>query len=222
MGTWGLRQQKEQRKQVELPAGLRIDGMIGIDVLGQNPFTIDYATREINFSELSPLDFSVPLQVSQHFLTVEISLNGQPCKLMLDTGASSLMLFSTRVEGLLSSSQGSIIKHSTNLSGQFQRLQIQLKDLTLGDALIGETPGFVVANQKQAADDFDGLLNPVSVGITRIGIDPQRQVITFNLNRSASPPPSDFHGPSKLPQRHADASVCPRSVQQLKSPRQPT
>ena len=207
---------------LEKSLNVRIDGMIGIDVLGQNPFTIDYTTKEINFSELSPLDFSVPLQVSQHFLTVEISLNGQPCKLMLDTGASSLMLFSTRVEGLLSSSQGSIIKHSTNLSGQFQRLQIQLKDLTLGDALIGETPGFVVANQKQAADDFDGLLNPVSVGITRIGIDPQRQVITFNLNRSASPPPSDFHGPSKLPQRHADASVCPRSVQQLKSPRQPT
>ena len=69
-----------------------------------------------------------------------------------------------------------------------QRLQIQLKDLTLGDAHIGEKPGFVVANQKQAADDFDGLLNPVSLGITRIGIDPQRQVITFNLNRSASPP----------------------------------
>ena len=184
-----------------------IDGMIGIDVLGQNPFTIDYATKEINFSELYPLDFSVPLQVSQHFLTVVIALNGQSYQLMLDTGASSLMLFSTRVEGLLSSSQGSIIKHSTNLSGQFQRLQIQLKDLTLGDAHIGEKPGFVVANKKQAADDFDGLLNPVSVGITRIGIDPKRRVITFNLNRSASPPPSDSHGPSKLPHRHADASV---------------
>jgi len=170
---------------LEKSLNVRIDGMIGIDILGQNPFTIDYATKEINFSEPSPLDFSVPLQVSQHFLTVEIALNGQPYRLMLDTGASSLMLFSTRVDGLLSSLQGSIVEHSTNLSGQFQRLQIRLKDLTLGEAHITEKTGFVVANQKQAADDFDGLLNPVSVGITRIGIDPKRQVITFNLNRPA-------------------------------------
>lgn len=171
---------------LEKSLNVRIDGMIGIDVLGQNPFTIDYERKEITFSELLPLDFSAPLQASRHFLTVEIAVNGQTYELVLDTGASSVMLFSNRLEGRLSSLPGSVVKHSTNLAGEFERRQIQLKDLTLGDAHMGEKPGFVVANREQAAVAFDGLLNPVSIGITRIGIDARRQFINFNLDRPTS------------------------------------
>lgn len=172
---------------LEKALNLRIDGIIGIDVLGQIAFTIDYHARLINFSEAASLDCSVPYQVVEHFPTVEITLNGGPFRLMVDTGASSLMLFSTRAEGRIAQPKGATVKHSTNLSGTFQRTQVALRDTILGDADLGDQTAFVVANQKDVGADFDGLLSPAALGISQIAIDPPHGVIRFSCSKRKRP-----------------------------------
>jgi len=165
---------------LEKALNVRIDGMIGIDVLGQAPFMIDYKAHLISFSDAASLDRSVPYQMVGHFPTVEITLNGGRFRLMVDTGASSLMLFSSRVDGRLVRHEGGAVQHSTNLSGTFQRTQVSLRDAILGDADLGAQTGFVVANQKDVGTDFDGLLSPVAIGISQMAIDPRQGVIRFN------------------------------------------
>ena len=161
-----------------------IDGMIGIDVLGKVPFMIDYKARLISFSEAESLDRSVPYQVVGHFPTVEITLNGGRFRLMVDTGASALMLFSSRVEGQVAQHDGCAVTRSTSLSGIFQRRQVSLGHAILGDADLGMQIGFVVANQKDVGTDFDGLLSPVALGIPQIAIDPRHGVIRFSPDTS--------------------------------------
>lgn len=169
---------------LEKSLGIRIDGMVGIDVLGKLAVTIDYKTREMSFAESALLDFSAPYVMTQHFPTVEITLNGEPFKLMVDTGASSLMLFASHVAGKISPKAGGKLKHSTNMSGALERAQVLLQDVILGDADLGEEAGFLVTDQKGANTEFDGLLSPVALGITRMSMDPRRGMMGFTFRRA--------------------------------------
>ncbi len=72
---------------------VQIDGMIGLDVLGQNTFVIDYASREIRFGPAPAMPGSIPLQMKEGLAIVDATVNHTPVHLLLDTGAPSLILF---------------------------------------------------------------------------------------------------------------------------------
>ena len=44
----------------EKALGIRVDAMIGFDVLGQSPFTIDYESRKLVFGPVDPSFSTVP------------------------------------------------------------------------------------------------------------------------------------------------------------------
>lgn len=150
---------------------VRIDAVIGPDVLGQNGFTIDYKSREIHFGDPPAMPFSVPLQLDHHFVTVDVRLNAQPFRLLVDTGASSLMLFATRVQGRTFDLRVQELKSSVNLAGQFDRKRVLLHDVSINTLGLGQQTAFVVDDQKDPGRDFDGLLGPVALGLTKVAFD---------------------------------------------------
>ena len=89
----GLRGIVEDLSFLEKALPLRIDAIIGLDVLAQSPFLIDYAAHTIHFGTLPRLQTSLPLQSDGNLATVEVQVNHAPVRLLLDTGASALVLF---------------------------------------------------------------------------------------------------------------------------------
>ncbi len=61
--------------------------------------------------------------------------------------------------------------------GDFERKQVWLRGLELGQAEFGREPAFLV---QRDGGDFDGLMSPASLGITRVGIDVERGVLAFS------------------------------------------
>ena len=157
-----------------------VDAVIGLDVLGQVRFMVDYTSREIHFGSSTPLPFSIPLQWRGGLATVDAELNHAPVHLLLDTGASSLMLFETRMPRSVSGQSVGVVKRSTNLNGNFERKQVWLHSLKLGEAEFGGEPAFVVRDRSDPGRDFDGLMNPAALGITRIAVDVERGVLAFS------------------------------------------
>ena len=156
-----------------------VDAVIGLDVLGEVSFMVDYTSREIHFGSPTPLPISVPLQWKGGLATVQAELNHSPVHLLLDTGASSLIIFETRMPSSVSSHSVSAVKRSTNLNGNFERKQVWLHSLTLGQAEFGREPAFVVHDRDDTGRDFDGLISPAALGITRIAVDVERGVLAF-------------------------------------------
>jgi predicted aspartyl protease len=157
-----------------------VDAVIGLVVLGQVSFMVDYTSREIHFGSLTPLPISIPLRMKEGLATVDAELNHAPVHLLLDTGASSLIIFETRLPRSVSGLSISAVKRSTNLNGNFERKQVWLHSLKLGEAEFGQKPAFVVHDRSDAGRDFDGLMSPAALGITRIAVDLERGVLAFS------------------------------------------
>jgi hypothetical protein len=143
---------------------VRIDAIVGLDLLGQSPFVIDYREREIHFGTLPLLATSLSLHMKDGLPIVDAELNSGSVHLLLDTGASSLILFG----------KPQPMKISVTI-GDFDRKQVWLRSLKLGEANFGREAAFLV-DRKQ---NFDGLMSPAALGITKIAIDEERGLLAF-------------------------------------------
>lgn len=158
----------------------RIDGIVGLDVLGQSTFVIDYASREIRFdpSPSSPgsIPGSMPFHMQRGLAIVDATVNHTQVHLLVDTGASSIILFE---EAPASGSKSAEAGPSSKTIGDFDRKQVRSIDLKLGETEFGHEAAFVVHNHRDAGHDFDGLMSPAALGITRVAIDPGQGKLAF-------------------------------------------
>jgi hypothetical protein len=152
---------------------VRIDAIIGLDLLGQSPFVIDYPAREIHFGSLPVLATSLSLHMQDGLPIVDAELNSGSVRLLLDTGSSSLILFGKPQPRPLSP-----MKISVTI-GDFDRNQVWLQSLKLGQADFGREAAFLVERRGDRKQNFDGLMSPVALGITKVAIDEARGLLAF-------------------------------------------
>jgi predicted aspartyl protease len=159
---------------------VRIDAVVGLDLLGQSAFEIDYAARQIRFGAVTPLKNSLPLRLQAGLPIVEAELNHLPVHLLLDTGASSLILFEPSTPRPASPMRVSEVRPTPGTIGEFERKQVWLDSLRLGEAEFGKEPAFLVKGAGDARQNFDGLISPAVLGITRLSVDLGRGVVAFS------------------------------------------
>jgi len=158
---------------------IRIDGIVGLDVFGQSSFVIDYPSREIRFGPTPSMPGSIPLQLKEGLAIIDATVNRAPVHLLLDTGASSLILFEDTPE--LPAKSGSS-RPSAKTIGDFERDRTRSINLRLGTMEFGHESAFIVRNHKDAGHDFDGLISPAALGISRIAVDLDQGRLSFTRN----------------------------------------
>jgi hypothetical protein len=158
--------------------GIRIDGIIGLDVLRLSNFTIDYTTRRIVFGAAPVYGSSAPLQSTPPWLTATVEVNGISVRLLLDTAASGIIFFQSRIRNrmrLISLGEGI----STNLGGEVRLQRVLLETTRLGETEFGQKNAFVVEDQEDESREFDGLLGPSALGLKKIAFDFRRQTFSW-------------------------------------------
>jgi hypothetical protein len=159
--------------------GIRIDGVIGLDVLSLSNFSIDYTIRRITFGTVPVYGSSTPYQsTSPPWLTVTMEVDGVPIRLLLDTAASGLILFQSRIRNrfpLISLGE----RMSSNLGGEVRLQRVILGTTKLGETHFGQKNAFVVEDQEDETLEFDGLLGPSALGLKQIAFDFQRHTLSW-------------------------------------------
>jgi hypothetical protein len=159
---------------------LRVDGMIGLDVLGQSAFVIDYASREIRFGPSPALPNPIPLRMKDGLAIIDARVNGVAASLLLDTGAPSLILFAGGATGPVEDRRVSTEQRSPGSIGEVDHKQLRLRSLGVGATEFGQASVSVVSSGGRAGYAFDGLLSPAALGITRVAIDLGRGEVAFS------------------------------------------
>jgi predicted aspartyl protease len=160
---------------------VHIDAIIGLDVLGQSPFEIDYTSREIRFGPLPPLASSLPFRIRAGLPVVEAELNNLSVRLLVDTGAPSLILFKARTPSPVSPMKISSVQQSADTIGEVEQKLVRLQSVRLGEAEFGKKPVIMVPSRSdEIQDDLDGLMSPAALGITKIAVDLGRGVLGFS------------------------------------------
>jgi Aspartyl protease len=156
---------------------VRIDAVVGLDLLGQSAFEIDYAARQILFGPVALLSNTLPLRLQAGLPIVEAQVNRHSAQLMVDTGASSLVLFEPSAPRPMRVSE---VLPTPGTIGEFDRKQVWLPSLRLGEAEFGKEPAFLVRSRSDGAQDFDGLMSPAALGIKKMAFDLGRGVLSFS------------------------------------------
>ncbi len=176
---------------------VRVDAIIGLDVLGQTAFVIDYAARQIHLGPLPALPDAIPLHMAGGLAIIDAQVNNLPARLLLDTGASSLFLFARSTPGAISDVRVSAVQQSSDTIGESERKEVKLHSLRLGAAEFAQEPAFLVPDGSHGGHPFDGLISPAGLGIRRVasrscprrgGLQPIRRIPTSRWSRSTGRP----------------------------------
>ncbi len=157
---------------------VRLDGIVGLDVLGQSTFVIDYAAHEIRFGAASSMSDSIPFHIREGLAIVDAFVNQAQVHLLVDTGASSMILFE-EMRDPASDAKPAGTEASPKTIGEFQRNQKRSISVKLGKTKFDHEVAYVVQNRRDAGHNFDGLMSPIALGITRVAVDLSQGTLAF-------------------------------------------
>ena len=105
----------EDLSTISKALGVRVDALIGLDVLARASFQIDYVKKELSFGPPVQLAFTTPIVAEKAMAMVPMNIDGHVVRLLIDTGAAKTVLFTRRLPWLGSKSEWG--KNFTSLSG---------------------------------------------------------------------------------------------------------
>jgi predicted aspartyl protease len=159
--------------------GIRIDAVIGLDVLSQRNFSINYTTKRIVFGSVNLSGPAVPFQSNTSWLVVQMEADGVSLRMLLDTGASGILLFQRSARDRLPDLNSLSESMSSNMGGEFKLKRVLLRRTKLGDTDFGPQSASIVEDEEDDTRNFDGLLGPCALGLKQIAFDFQRRTLSW-------------------------------------------
>jgi hypothetical protein len=151
--------------------GKRIDLLLGLDVLCQDSFEIDYESRRIRFGDLPTPKNSVPFERNVPRLVVESHIDGYFVNLLVDSGSDSLAVFTDRLPKKSFPPALEQIGHDGGGPVWFTQIT-PLQVLVGRNELAGQR--IFLLPPRLEAQGYDGTLAPVALGAPRIYFDFKR------------------------------------------------
>lgn len=160
--------------------GTRVDAMIGFDFFSQGPFTIDYENKRLVFGPLDPGLIAIPYEPHQDYALVKLNVQNRSLALLLDSGASNLVLFGNAARDLRDAVKKLGLQAWSNMAGEFRVERVQLANAYVGGIAWSTAEAFVLPDTAKPPAGLDGVLGLVSLKAHRVGIDPQRAVLAWD------------------------------------------
>jgi predicted aspartyl protease len=157
---------------VEKVLGVRIDAIVGFDVLSLSNFVIDYRSRKVVFGPIEPSPLAVHLDTGPPTFTVQLQVQDEQVRLLVDTGAADLLLFECQLNGDLRELPTRGIKRSSNSAeSHFELKEVWLPGVRLGVTDFGLQRAFLLDDSANCGRSFDGVVGPMSLGLNWIAFD---------------------------------------------------
>lgn len=165
--------------------GVRVDALVGLDVLGRRSFTINYLDNTIRFDTPAPSSNHAALVQEKYMVTVEMLVGHTPLHMLVDTGAAEMILFRNRIDIV---SPASEIQHNkSNLGGKLLLTRVPAPTLRLGPAALDVAWAFLV-DDPHVPVTIDGLLGVSPQFFDWIAFDFERRLLSWQVRDPRIPP----------------------------------
>ena len=158
--------------------GVRIDAVIGLDVLGGTNFTVDYSKDRLTFAALAEPNTARFASGSQ-FMIVDLKNGGRLFHLIVDTGAAHLVLFTDHLQGAdyqWTTAAGT----GRNVVGTVPLRMIVLTQARIGTQDMGPQQALVAASRKEIGSELDGLMALSCLRPTSISFDFEHGILGWS------------------------------------------
>lgn len=151
-----------------------IDMLIGLDVLGQCSFTIDYEARRIFFGEPPPLPLMVPMQSGQPLVFVTAWVARRPLRMLVNTAVPALTLHAPNDEITVRHAETDQSNVTINAAGGWLvSKRVSIRSVRLENVELGPQRASIVSERRHA---FDGSL-PLPGAFKVVAFDFERHVL---------------------------------------------
>jgi Aspartyl protease len=114
-------------------AGVRVDGVIGLDQLRGQSFLVDYARESVVFGPTATGGMhGVPMRADARSIRVEVDLGERPVWMVADTGTRGIMLYEDTLKELLANYRVEGRTGGVSLGGPFENRIAIVPRLRLG------------------------------------------------------------------------------------------
>lgn len=156
-------------------AGVPVDMVLGIDLLWNSDFLIDYEAQVLRFAPITPLQHHASLEIRSGLATVSMAGLGLPLRLVVDTGFSQLLLFKGRVSLRVRTHEATLKLATAKKTENLQ--EFDSPPIRVGDWQSSHQRLLLVDDTGEEQTEFDGLLGPRFLGARRIGFDFTKQTL---------------------------------------------
>ena len=148
-----------------------VDAIIGMDLLRLSNFSVDYAARKIVFHPSSQEATVNPNEASSNCLILEIQVQGQPVRLIVDTGLRGLLMFEERllksVPGLRMT--GDVL--NVTMGGRLHARESILKGVAIGPRIRDVTVLLTKAPAPEMLPGIGGVIGIAALNARRVNFD---------------------------------------------------
>jgi hypothetical protein len=162
--------------RLEPRLGVRLDAIVGLDVLRGRCFVIDYLARTLTFNCDRDLERAVAFDRRSAHLLIDVMVEGQRRRLAMDSGSDAIALFERAVPSGLTIAQSSSGSASL-VSGQAQLRRFTAGSIRIGDHEIGRRPVFVMSDPAKDVG-CDGVFGARWLS-SRVKFDLDRMVLSW-------------------------------------------
>jgi len=167
--------------------GARVDALIGLDVLRNASFTIDYAKERIAFGpNLTALAgapgrkvFQTPLRATPTCFLVELQAGDQPLYVIADTGAAVVVLYEDHLADHAIPYRVKASAVGASLGGAFSSSVATLPSLAVGGKAV-KRQVFLIRSPSGVVQRVDGFLGLAALHARRVTFDFQANTLTWS------------------------------------------
>ena len=171
-------------RALEVSLHARIDGIRGLDFFVPQSFSIDYRRRKLvlGLSERArhALRSEVRHEFGAPYWIVPLTVNGNVVRVLLDTGANSITLFTSQVRNLQQDSFHG--PTAFTLTGQLMLETARPLTLAFGDAQFRQPSVYMRPTSERGLQGLQGVFGPTSLGLTVIAFDWKQQTLRWDMD----------------------------------------
>ena len=156
-----------------------LDGVIGLDVLRQSSFAIDFVTRKIIFGDLPPFRSRAAMSINKSYLGVEIQLINRPVRLAVDTGTPCLMLYRDRMGDRLPDLKIDQQIQGNSIGGSAPIELVTLPRLELNGTKLQRQAALMRNSPSGYLPELDGYLSLVAIRAARFSFDFEKNLLSW-------------------------------------------
>jgi predicted aspartyl protease len=155
---------------------LRVDAIVGLDVLHRTCVSIDYRRRMLTVGRIDAWDFSIAFQSRRGYPIVTSIVDGISYRVLVDTGAEMMALFGRAVPQDRIPFDGVVA--ADHLAGAALLRRFTAETVRLGDLALWRVPVFVAPGGANL--EYDGVIGARWLTSTRLQVDLERMVLSWD------------------------------------------
>jgi predicted aspartyl protease len=161
---------------LENSLGMRIAGLIGMDVLGQTSFRLDYEKNELVFGTVPAKGIAVPYDGRSRLALAEATLQGRHVRLIVDTGSDLVVVYGASWQAMESAArQVSSMQTGTSVGDHVGARQIAKPELELGGRQFRDLRTYYVPSAN--AMGYDGFFGVRALKLRGLTFDHDSQTM---------------------------------------------